>query len=1019
MRHWHLQCPPSFVGDHRIVDEQQRGRLADDLKGFFKGALHFDALTRALYSTDASIFQVQPLGVAAPRDEADVQALVRYASENQLPLVPRGAGTGVAGESLGAGLVVDLSKHFRQIIEVGSDTIRIQPGLTLQEVNTRLALDGRRFAPDPASAGTCTLGGMLATNASGARAIKHGYTRDHVAALRLVLDNGDAVSAGRESVHLPNAVNGTRWNGIINNVAALLDQNTPLIQSSGPRVSFNRCGYLLKGVLHNNTVDVPRLVIGSEGTLALFTEATLRTVPLPGGQALLLLGFSSLDGALEAVQRTLPTQPSACELIDRRLLSLARASEASNVAALVPAEAEAALLVEYEADSPREARDTALEIADRLFRHERLALYAMPAFDPDAVERLWHLREVALPTLYSLRGGPQPVPFVEDVAVPLDCLARYLHGVQDVLKHHDTTASFLIHAGAGQVHTRPFLDLERPADIARLTAIAEAIHGLALELGGTISTQHGTGLARTPWVARQYGSLFGVFRQLKEIFDPRGIFNPGKIVGADPQLPPWPLRTVLPVEPPTAGLENGDVAPPQSFLHWHPGDIRRETSSCNGCGHCRLDDSTHRMCPIFHASRDEVASPRAKANLFRHLLQEKGDPRLLSSDEVRAVADLCVNCRMCALECPAHVDVPRLMLEAKAANVAEHGLDRRDWFPARIETFARYGSAFAPLVNHFLANRSFRWLMCQLFNVSATRRLPRLAARPFLRRARRRGWSRKPRSGRPKIAYFVDIYANFIDPQIAEAVVAVLHHNGFDVFVPPEQRGCGMAALAHGDLEAAREAAEHNLRLFGEAAREGYTILCSEPTAALMLRRDYLDLVDDPDAKLVAAQTVEFTSFLWDLHQQGRLRTDFHALNLSLGHHVPCHLKALPPRSSLTSGGTDTVRNGVATGPALLSLIPGMCVHTIDVSCSGMAGTFGLRADNYATSLAAGRRMLNEVLRPRVLFGSTECGTCRMQMEDGAGKRTLHPAQYLALAYGLLPAVARRLDEPMHQLVLR
>jgi FAD/FMN-containing dehydrogenase/Fe-S oxidoreductase len=976
------------------VDEQQRGRLADDLKGFFKGDLHFDELTRALYSTDASIFQVQPLGVAVPRDEDDVQALVRYAALNQLALVPRGAGTGVAGEALGAGLIVDLSQYFRDIVDVGSDTVRVQPGVTLRDLNARLAPVGRRFAPDPASGDTCTLGGMLANNASGARALKHGYTRDHVAAIRCILDNGDAVSAGREPIE-PQA-NGAdnHWHDIVSALGVLLDQNADLIGKHVPRTPFNRCGYLLQGAFDGTHVDLPRLLVGSEGTLALFTEATLRTIPLPGGKALLLLGFATLDSALRAVHRALPTGPSACELIDKRLLSLARASEAGQVVALVPPEAEAVLLIEYEGTTPREARDAALELADHLFRTERLALSAVPAFEAQAIERLWQVREVALPALYSLRGGSQPVPFVEDVAVPLEELPRYLHGVQEVLKQHETTASFLIHAGAGQVHTRPFLDLDRPEDVARLAAIAEAVHTLALDLGGTISTQHGTGLARTPWVARQYGPLFAVFRQLKAVFDPLGIFNPGKIVGADPNLPPWPLRTAPPAS----------AEPASRHLRWNAGDIRKEATSCNGCGQCRLDLPGQRMCPVFHAVHSEPATPRAKANLLRYLLQEKTDPKLMAADEVRAVADLCVNCRMCALECPAHVDVPKLMLEAKAANVAEYGLDRKDWFMARTEKFARLGSAFAPLANQLLNSASFRWLLEKLVGVSRERRLPRLAARPFLRRARRNGWSRKSRSGRPRLAYFVDVYANYIDPQIAEAVVAVLHHNGFDVYVPPDQRGCGMAALAHGDVESARETAEHNLRLLGEAAREGYTILCSEPTAALMLSRDYLDLVDDPDARLVAAQTVEFTAFLWGLHQEGRLKTDFAAINLMLGHHVPCHLKALHHEPA---------------GPRLLSLIPGIRVHTIDVSCSGMAGTFGLRTENYQTSLAAGRRMLTELQRPRVLFGSTECGSCRMQMEAGAGKRTLHPAQYLALAYGLLPAVQRRLREPFRELVLR
>jgi Fe-S oxidoreductase len=414
------------------------------------------------------------------------------------------------------------------------------------------------------------------------------------------------------------------------------------------------------------------------------------------------------------------------------------------------------------------------------------------------------------------------------------------------------------------------------------------------------------------------------------------------------------------------------------------------------------------MCPIFRATHAEAASPRAKPNLLRHLLHEKSDPRQLAPDEVRAVADLCINCKMCALECPAHANIPKLMLEAKAANVAEYGQDWKDWFLSRTEALARLAGAFAPLVNLALANPAVRWVLDKVVGLSRRRRLPRFALHSFLRRARRQGLTRRrPRDaadGRPCVAYFVDTFANHNDPQIAEATVAVLRHNGFDVYVPEGQRGSGMAALAHGDLEAAREIAQQNLRALAEAAREGWPIVCSEPTAALMLRQDYLDLIDDPDAKLVAERTVELTAFLWDLHQHGRLRTDFRPLGLSLGHHVPCHIKALgrPP-----------------AGPLLLSLIPGLRVHTIDVSCSGMAGTFGLKADHYETSLEAGRPMLDEVRRPRVLFGSTECSTCRMQMEDGGGKRTLHPAQYLALAYGLLPDVARRLREPIKELVLR
>ncbi|MFO0880661.1 MAG: anaerobic glycerol-3-phosphate dehydrogenase subunit C [Gemmataceae bacterium] len=368
------------------------------------------------------------------------------------------------------------------------------------------------------------------------------------------------------------------------------------------------------------------------------------------------------------------------------------------------------------------------------------------------------------------------------------------------------------------------------------------------------------------------------------------------------------------------------------------------------------------------------------------------------------MADLCVNCKMCARECPSKVDIPRLMLEAKAANVSRHGLDRGDWVLARTESFAHLGSALAPLANNLMANPVMRWSLERFFGISRKRRLPQFAARSFLRLARQRGWTRRPRSARPRVAYFVDIFANYNDPLIAEAVVTVLQHNGIEVYVPPGQVGCGMAPLAYGDVETARELAQRNLRLFVDLARDGFPILCSEPTAAVMLRQDALALLGDSDAETVAAQVVECSAFLWDLHQQGQLRTDFRRLDLSIGHHIPCHVKAL---------------GRPAVGPDLLATIPGVRVGTIDRSCSGMAGTFGFKSSAYATSLAVGKPMLDELARPAYLFGSTECSACRLQMEDGTQKRTLHPAQYLALAYGLLPAVEDRLREPIGEWVLQ
>jgi Fe-S oxidoreductase len=605
------------------------------------------------------------------------------------------------------------------------------------------------------------------------------------------------------------------------------------------------------------------------------------------------------------------------------------------------------------------------------------------------VDWLWRLRDLALPLLYGLPGKAQPIAYIEDVGIPSEHLAHYLHRVQDILQKFQTTASFLIHAGAGQVHTRPFLDVRRPENVDRLKAIAEQVYAVVFDLGGTISAQHAVGLARTPWVPQQYGRLFQVLRDVKAIFDPHQRFNPGKLVGSDGDPNGGNLRREA-----TARLPG-----PAGNLRWTPGEVQAQCHTCNGCGSCRTEAPGQRMCPLFRVEHTEAATPRAKANLLRSLLDGTLPAEQLASDEVRGVANLCINCKMCALECPAHVDIPRLMLETKAIHVAEHGLSRGDWLLARAEDVSALGSRLARFLNPALGNRGFRWLLERFLGIARQRRLPRFAPRSFLDQAARRGWTRPPRRrAAERVAYFVDVYANYHDPQLAEATVAVLHSQGVEVYVPPGQVGCGMAPLAVGDVDTARQMAERNLRVFADLARDGFTIVCSEPTAAFMLRHDYRHLVEDPDVQLVADRTTELTAFLWELHRQGRLRTDFRPVPLAVGHHVPCHAKAL--------------QLGVA-GPKLLSLIPHFRPLTIDVSCSGMAGTFGLKRENFEASLAVGEPMLQRLRSEALLFGSSECSACRLQMEQGAHKRSLHPIQYLAYAYGLMPEVAQRLREPV------
>jgi FAD/FMN-containing dehydrogenase/Fe-S oxidoreductase len=1022
------------------IDSKQ---LADDLRGKFRGRLALDSLTRGLYSTDASPFQVTPVGVAFPEDAEDLSALVRYCYDHALPLTARGAGTGVAGESLGPGLVVDLSVNFRRILDTTADTVTVEPGVLLAELNAALAPDGRRFAPDPARGATCTVGGIVACDASGGNAFRHGYVRDHVLGLDVVWDNGLTGRVGQDLTPRPPSLekkgvggsdpDATRTLELLRATADLLTANRDLIARSGPQTRFDRCGYRLGGVLTEHGPNLARLLVGSEGTLCLITRATLRTVPLPGGTCVALLGFGTLDAAIQAGLSLRALSPVGCDLLDRRLLSLTRHAGPAQAVGLIPPSVGAALLVIFEADTEREARERTWGGIEKLRESHRLGVLAEPSCDPAGTARVRGVREAAVAGMYAMGKGPRPVAFIEDVGVPAEALPEFLTRTQDVLQRFELTASFLVHALTGQVHTRPLIDLDNPADREKLWPVAEAVHGLALTLGGTVSTQHGTGIARTPWVERQAGPLMPVFRELKRIFDPKNVLNPGKIVGPDPSRPAWPLRTGVRTQETGISPDTPEGTPPGEpvasltpesrlltpLLVWHDSSPEAEAAKCTGCGDCRPRGTRTRMCPVFQATGLEAATPRAKANLVRAL----ASPAEMASDEVREIAELCVNCKMCRDECPARVDVPKMMLEAKAVHQAEHGLDRDDWILARTESFAAIGSHFAPLVNGLLGRLSVRWLLEKVFGVSRNRRLPAFALRNFFRHARGAGLTKKcgirnaerglentgsafriPSSAFriQKVAYFVDVFAAYNDPLIGEATVAVLRHNGVEVYVPPRQVGCGMAPLAVGDAETAREAAVRNVRVFADLVREGYRIVCSEPTAALMLSQDYLDLLDDPDAAALAANTAELTTFLWDLHHAGRLNTRFRPVNLTVGHHVPCHLKAL---------------RGPVAGPGLLSLIPGLRVRTIDVSCSGMAGTWGLKAKNHAASLAAGGPMLAELNRPGVLFGSTECSTCRMQMQEGTGKRALHPVQYLAYAYGLLPEIGAKLRKPLGERV--
>ncbi len=1007
--------------------EELRRQIAEDLTDLIDGEIHVDDVTTTLYASDASLYEIKPVAVVFPRSAQDVSTLARYASDNNVPLVPRGAGTGLAGGCLGAGMVLDFTRHMSGLISINGDQVRVQPGMTREALNAELRAHGRYFAPDPSNSEITTIGGMIGVDAAGSHAFRVGSARDHIRSLQCVLIGGQVVELGAEPIQRsfvirqptigPHAENtrrhgtiippvrnetlaltqltpATRKMDIVERLAALLEESAEDIRRYQPPLLRNCSGYMLRSVKQRTTLNLPRLIAGSEGTLGIVTEATLHTLPLPKHRGMMVLMFGSMDSALRAMQLLLILEPSACDLLDRRLLSLGRDADQDFVDIIHP-NAEAGLFIEFNGGSQEDLKGRLSNANTLLKSTDYQYVISSETMDIHEVERLWTLPAGVVSLLAGLKGEARPLPFVEDIAVPPERISEFLTLSQRTFQKHEVTATLYAHAASGQLHLRPIMPVPRPGKAEQIEAISRDLYRHVKSVGGTISGEHGDGLSRTAFIRSQYGPLYRTMQQVKDIFDPQRLLNPDKIISNDGQIT---LRHLRKTEVQLTSENEAEDQPllPVLQLSWNEESAMNAALRCNGCGSCRTLSATSRMCPFFHHERVEENSPRSKANLVRRFLSGADPAAIMASEQIRGVVESCFNCKQCQLECPSEVDIPHLMLEARAQNVATYGLSKTDWLLSRFHTYARFAARFRMMANRILRLSVFRNMLQKTVGIAENRRLPLFAGRPFLKSTRVLGDhnSLDATSPTPTVAYFVDYFTNHHDPDLGEAFVRILQHNGYRVYVPPQQLVSGMGMIAVGDLEAAREVAEININQFSDIAREGYPIVCTEPSAALCLTQEYPLIVNHPDAEIVARQTSDAGTFLWDLHQNGKLKVDFETLDLKVAYHTPCHVKALSPHTGLCN---------------LLELIPGVSVQRIEKGCSGMAGTFGLAAEHFDQSTSIGGDLMSEMQTIDVNAGVTDCSSCRMQMEQEAVIPTVHPIKILALAYGLMPELAKAL----------
>ncbi len=1014
--------------------DSDQSRIEADLRGVLDGEVFCHPLRTQLYASDASIYEIAPLAVVRPRHANDVTQCVKYAAENSLPLFPRGGGTGLAGQSLGPGIVLDFSRFMRRMlhVDVENRVARVQPGLALADMNRMLAKDRLVFGPDPPTRAVTTIGSVLAIDTLGSHFLRYGTAGATLMSAQCVMADGDQVTLAKTPWRIPTTDN-AKLNNLVSEIGQLLWTNRGITKSPPWRGVARGCGYRLESAFDHDQVDMARLQSGAEGTLSILTEATVKLEPLPGARGVVLMFFEKLEMAARAALDARRDNVAACDLMDRRLIEIARELD-PRYESMLPRGAEALLLIEQQGNDVAEVRSSLGTLVQRIVRRAPSTQHTRIIVDDAERDFIWKLSRRVIPRLYRLRGSSRPLPFVEDISIPPDRLPEFLVEMQNILKADRVTGTLFAHAAHGHLHLRPFLDPHASEDVLKMQRIADRIFEKVIEYRGVISGEHAVGLSRSFYLRQQLGDLYPICRRIKELFDPKGILNPGKLITDAAQKTTDNLRPPSIVSNPKrkAGVAtveeqiegNGIALPPlvvpantagntmgtegvligestggvaiasKTFLPilaWSESESLENTANaCNGCGRCRSNAPTERMCPMFRSTRGEEASPRAKANLLRGLMSGKLPLHLAESDELKEIADLCFHCHQCKIDCPASVDIPKLMVEIKAQYTATNGLRLNDRLLSRLDALTGLASRIPRLANWGLENRYARWLLEKTTGIAQGRRLPSIARQPFMKWAAKNRLTRLNRGAGRKVLYLVDHYANWNNPLVGMALVEVLQHQNVEVYVPAWQSATFMTKIVMGDIERVRRMIAPQIRQLAEAVRQGYQIVTTEPTAALCLRFEYVQILDNEDAKLVAANTWDAGQYLVQMHANNELELDMKPLTTTVIYHTPCHLRALDQNHS---------------GMRLLNLIPGLSVQHADAGCSGMAGTYGMRKQTYRTSLRVGWGLISKMQETTAQIGSTECTSCKLQMEQGIDKPTIHPIALLAFAYGKLPEV--------------
>ncbi len=952
------------------MDASRHQALEDDLRKQIRGDVCFDELTRAVYSTDASIYQIKPLGVIAPRDEDDVVAVVRIAGEHNVSILPRGGGTSLGGQAVGPSLVIDFSKYMNAIIEVNASErwVRVQPGLVLDELNAALAPHGLHFAPDPATSNRATIGGIMGNNSSGTKSIIYGITSDHVLETKVVLSDGAVL----EFKELPQDQyekrcedTNAREREILSGFKRIIESNRTEIAQAFPKVMRRVQGYNLDSFTGTDSWNLSKLMVGSEGTLGVFLEAKLNLEPLPKCKTLCVVHFSDLLEAIRTVAAILEHHPSAVEVMDADVLVGARGNlTTASLCGFLEGDPAAILIVEFFGDTPQEVLGKAERLAGDL--REKQMGYAAPVIsEPTEQAKVWAVRKNGLGLMLAMKGDRKPVAFIEDSCVPVDVLPEYIGKILSFCKQRGVGVAMYAHASVGTIHVRPVLDLKTQRDIDNLKAIADYAFDLIKSYGGSWSGEHGDGRVRSPYLERYFGPhVYGVLKEVKQLFDPRGLMNPGPII--DPPPIDRDLRYGTKYKTPEVS----------TFYHYRrDGSFAAAVEMCTGVGACR-QDLTGTMCPSYRATRDEKHSARGRTNALRLAMTGQLDSDGLSSQTLYEVMELCLGCKGCKSECPSNVDVGRLKCEFLQKYRDAHGVPLRERMIANSPLMGRMISGWkAPIVNLIQRIAPYRWVLEKVTGFDRRRPLPTYARQPFVKWFDGRATSANGSTG--KVVLFDDTYMNYHQTQVGVSAVELLESCGYEVILA-RAGCCQRPRISRGFLRDAKLHGEKTLRNLDAYISGGLKVVVCEPGCASALTDDLPDLIDDDQlGERIAQNVLMIDEFLWGEIEAGRLDREFTSQFERILIHGHCHQKSFY--------GTTFMKD-------ILDRVPGVSVTEVDSGCCGMAGAFGYEKEHYDMSLEIGQQRLFPAIRNRPEATTVvACGfSCRHQIADGTGVKAKH-----------------------------